>query len=239
MNKKLSIGLAGVLALLIMLAFSTTGFNQNASRIKRAGNDTVPTKEKKIKDLDEALLELDNSKALLEQQFKSMDWQKMEKELRNVAKEMDAQKIKMELDKAMQQVDMAKMKAEMNDAVSKVDFEKIKKEMERVKEVDLKKIEVELKNLQPELEKSMNNAKASMEKAKAEMLEYKSFIDGLDKDGMIKKSEPYTIEIQKGKLIINGKEQEESVYNKYRSFLEKHQNETFKKSADSFTIDKD
>jgi hypothetical protein len=78
-----------------------------------------------------------------------------------------------------------------------------------------------------------------MEKAKAEMKEYKSFVDGLDKDGLIKKSEGYSIKHKDGELIINGKKASNETYTKYRDFLEKHKKFTIEKNDDDFNIDID
>jgi len=40
-------------------------------------------------------------------------------------------------------------------------------------------------------------------------------------------------------LIVNGKKQPVEVYNKYRSFLEKHKKFTMKKADGDFNIDND
>lgn len=85
----------------------------------------------------------------------------------------------------------------------------------------------------------MAEARVSMDAAKKELTAYKTFIDGLDRDGLIKKSEPYTIEFKEGALTINGKKQPASVVEKYKSFLNDHQEFTIKKEKDQFNIDKD
>ncbi len=102
-----------------------------------------------------------------------------------------------------------------------------------------KKLEIEMKDLGPKIEKEMQKAKVEIEKAKVEMKEYKGFVDGLDKDGLINKKEGYTIRHKNGELIINGKKQPADVYSKYRSFLEKHTKFNIKKSNDDFNIDTD
>ena len=85
----------------------------------------------------------------------------------------------------------------------------------------------------------MEKAKVDIEKAKVEMREYKSFVDGLEKDGLINKRDGYSIEHKNGELIINGKKQPADVYNKYRSFLEKHKKFNIKKTDDNFNINND
>jgi translation initiation factor 2 beta subunit (eIF-2beta)/eIF-5 len=122
------------------------------------------------------------------------------------------------------------MKAQMNE-LKKIDMSKFEAEMEKVNK--------EMKELGPKIEKEMQKAKVEIEKAKEEIKEYKSFVDGLEKDGLINKKDGYTIQHKNGELIVNGKKQSADVYNKYRSFLEKHKKFTIKKSDDDFNIDND
>ncbi len=76
-----------------------------------------------------------------------------------------------------------------------------------------------------------------MPAAKTELKEYKTFENGLQNDGLINKKEAYTIEHKDGQLIINGKIQPESVYNKYRTFLEKHKKFKLEKDENDFDLD--
>ena len=94
--------------------------------------------------------------------------------------------------------------------VKKIDMSKIDAEM--------KKLEIEMKDLGPKIEKEMEKAKVEIEKAKVEMKEYKSFVDGLEKDGLINKKEGYTIQHKNGELIINGKKQPADVYSTNTEF---------------------
>jgi hypothetical protein len=144
----------------------------------------------------------------------------------------------------MKDIDADKIERDVKESMASIDWEKMKKDMEEVKKIDMtkldadmKKLEVEMKGLGPKIEKEMENAKASIEKAKMEMKEYKGFVDGLEKDGLINKKQGYTIQHKNGALIINGKKQPADVYNKYGSFLKKHDKFTIKKSDDDFNID--
>ena len=130
--------------------------------------------------------------------------------------------------------------------MAKVNWEKIKTEMEKVKEVDMKNLEIEMKKVQeemkdlgPKMEKEMAKAKESLEKAKAEIKEFKTFVDGLEKDGLISKKEGYTLKHKDGELLINGKKASEQTYNKYRSFLEKHKKFSIEKNDDDFDMNLD
>jgi hypothetical protein len=103
----------------------------------------------------------------------------------------------------------------------------------------MSRVKEEMEKIGPQIEKEMKKAKIGIEKAKEEIKEYKAFVDGLDKDGLIKKSEGYSIKHRDGELIINGKKASNETYLKYRSFLEKHPKFDIKKSDDDFDIDMD
>jgi len=207
--------------------------------------------EKAMKELDMAKMQADIQKSMkevdmvkmksdMEKAMKELDAAKMQGDLEKTMKEVDMEKIKAQMEKALKEVDAAKMQAELQASLSKIDMEKMKTDIEKsMKDIDMKQIEEELKNLKPELEKSMAGARESVEQAKKELTAYKGFIDGLDRDGLIKKNEPYTIEYKNNELTINGKKQPASVVEKYKSFLNDHKDFTIKKDKENFNIDKD
>ncbi|HLF47171.1 MAG TPA: hypothetical protein VI548_12140 [Chitinophagaceae bacterium] len=200
--------------------------------------DTIPKKEKKIRDLDEALDEL-NSVQL------QLNMEKIQKELAEAMSKIDKDRIRLEVEKALKEVDMDKIKKEAETSLARVDWDKIKAEIEKVKEVDFKKLDVDMKKLEdelkkigPEIEKSMEKAKVEIEKAKVEIREYKDFTDGLEKDGLLNKKENYTIVHKDGELIVNDKKVSDAVYKKYKSFLDKHKKININKSDADFNINK-
>jgi len=233
--------------------------------------DTIPKKEKKIRDLDDVLDELNAV------DFK-MDMEKMQKELNESLKKLDIKKIQLDMEKVMRDVDYEKIQKEMEQSMAKIDFGNIEKEMakamkefdaakiqkevqesmqkiewdkmkiefDKVKDIDMKKMQLDMEKMQvelgkigPEIEKSLENAKVEIEKAKVEMKEYKEFVDGLEKDGLINKKEEYTIKHDSGELFINGKKASDATYKKYKSFLDKRKKFTIEKSDDDFDIDID
>jgi chromosome segregation ATPase len=233
-------------------------------KTRQAVSDTIPKNkvDKKIHDLDDVIDELDRAelklnmekiKTELEESLKKIDIEKVKLDMEKAMNEIDMVKIKTEMEKATKQLDVEKMEKEIKESLAKVDWEKMKLQMDEMKEqmeevkkidmskfeTDMKKVEKEMKELGPKIEKEMAKAKVEIEKAKEEMKEYKSFVDGLEKDGLINKKENYTIQHKNGELIINGKKQPAEVYNKYRSFLEKHKKFTMKKTDDDFNIDND
>jgi hypothetical protein len=239
---------------------------------KQQTHDTIPQKkDKKIRDLDEAIAELEAvdlkvemDKALAEvtKAMKELDMQKIQLDVQRSLKEVDFDKIKAEVDMAMKEVDMqkiqlevqrslkeidfAKIEKEVKESMAKIDWDKMKAELDEVKNIDLSEVDAEvakakeeMKKIGPQIEKEMQKAKVEIEKAKVEMKEYKSFVDGLEKDGLINKKENYSIKHKDGKLIINDKEASSATYEKYRSFLDKHKKFNIDKDADDFDMDMD
>jgi hypothetical protein len=227
----------------------------NSGKIQQV-QDTIPEKkDRKIRDLDEAISELERvdinehvEKALKEPSaaLKQIDAEKMKLDVEKSLKEVDFDKIKMEVDKAMKEIDAAKIERQVKESIAKIDFEKMKAEFEKVKEIDLAKVDAELAKARkemekagPEIEKELKKARVEIEKAKAEMKEYKRFVDGLSNDGLINKKTGYTISHEDEKLTINGKQASASTYNKYKTFLEKHKKFRIKKDLDDFDLDTD
>ena len=229
----------------------------NEKRISSAA-DTIPKKEsreRKIRDLDDVLDELnavdmkvnlDKIQKEITESLKKIDAQKIQLDVEKAIREIDVQKIQKEVQESLAKIDFEKIKQEVNESVAKIDWDKMKAELDHVKEIDRKKMELDMEKMKtglskigPEIEKSMEKAKVEIEKAKAEMKEYNDFVDGLEKDGSLKRSEGYTIKHKDGVLFINGKKAGEATYNKYKSFLEKHKKFTIKKTDDDFNIDID
>jgi hypothetical protein len=221
--------MAGVPAVMvvIMMGLSLSAWNQQAES-KVTKTDTAPHREKQIRNFDDAMEDLDRSSVELEKNLRSLP----------EIKTIDAEKMRADIERSFKELDAVKLQQEIKASVSKIDFEKMKADLARLKEIELPKIEAQMKDLKPRIEASMEEAKKSIEKAKAEIREYKAFEEGLQKDGLIDK-ENYIIEHHKGVLKINGKVQSQEVYDKYRSFLEKHKDLEIKKNKDEFNIHND
>lgn len=207
--------------------------------------DTIPDRDRKIRDLDDVLVEMDAAELLMDKDLK-LNLEKMKKELAENLSKIDMTRIKADIELQLKAIDVEKMKLKMEEAMSKIDWEKMQKDMEKIKDVDLSKMELEMKNIDkqlsrigPEIEKSMEKAKAEMAKAKKQIKEYNDFVDQLEKDGLLKRADGYSIKHSNGEFFINGKKQPNDVYNKYKAFLEKHKDFRIKKTDDDFDIDID
>ena len=241
-NLSLSLAVAAI-AVASIFILASWDYKQSSpfTNDQKQVSDTLPKKQKerKIRDLDDVIDELNDA------DFK-VDMGKIKKEIAEAMKQIDADKIRMEVDKAIKEVDFNKIKMEIENSIAKIDWDKMKAELDKVKDIDMKKLELDMKNMEkelskigPEIEKAMEKAKVEIDKAKAEMKAYNQFVDGLEKDGLLKRKDGYTIKHKDGELIINDKKVSEAVYNKYKSFLEKHKTFKIEKSGDDFNIDID
>lgn len=215
--------------------------------------------ENSLKEFDAEKLKMQLEKAMKEVDFEKiqkemkesmknldLDMAKMQKELKESMKEFDGNKIKLEIEKALKEIDFEKIEREVKESISKIDMEEMQKEFEKVKKIDMKEFEEnmatmkkEMEKIGPQLQEELKNARVEIEKAKAEMKQYKEFVDGLDRDGLINKKEDYTIKHEDGELYINGKKASNETYLKYKSFLEKHKKFDIRKSEDDFDMDVD
>lgn len=204
--------------------------------------------EKMQKELAESMKKIDAQKIRMdvEKAMKEIDIEKMKKEIDESMANIDYGKIEKEMAKAMKEFDAAKIQQQVQESMQKIDWDKMKADLDHVKDIDMKKMQLDMDKMQtelskigPEIEKSMEKAKVEIEKAKVEMKEYNNFVDGLEKDGLLKRSEGYTIKHKDGELFINGKKASDATYNKYKSFLEKHKKFNIEKTDDDFDIDND
>jgi hypothetical protein len=166
---------------------------------------------------------------------------KLNKDLQESMNKNDLEKMQKEMADAMKEFDGAKLQKELQESMKKIEWDKMKTEFDKVKDIDMKDFQVNMDKMKLELDKigpELERAKEGVEKAKEEMKEYKGFVDGLEKDGLINKKE-YTIKYADGELFINGKKASDATYKKYKSFLDKHKKFRIEKSDDDFNIDND
>jgi hypothetical protein len=262
-----------LLAAGLTIGLVSWGHKQNpGNKYQQPQTDTVPKKDKKTKNLDEVLddedhinlnidmekmqkelaealknIDVDKIKAEMQQAMKNLDMAKIQKEVQESLAKVDMEKIKNEVADAMKNLDIAKIQAEVKESLAKIDWDKIKLEIEKVKDIDMKKLEKEMekvqeemKDLKPKLEQELEKAKAELEKAKVILAEYKGFINSLENDGLINKKEGYTLKHKDGELFINGKKASANTYNKYSDFLNKHKKFSIDKNdSNDFNIDND
>ncbi len=102
--------LLALLAIVLTIGLVSWGQKQDTGRYQHNPTDTVPKKqkgekEKKIRDLDDVISELDMTDF-------SREMEEAKKEMAEAMKEFDGEKIKLEIEKAMKEVDMEKIQQE-------------------------------------------------------------------------------------------------------------------------------
>jgi esterase/lipase len=136
-----------IAALALGVVLATAAFQSKPVKTKQPTTDTVPERNKKVKDIDDALEELEKSKLEVDRSLKDIDFEKIESEVREATKNLhiDAEKMKVQIDRAMKEVDAAKIQAHVQQSLKEVDAAKIKVELDKaMKEVDLEKIKTEI-----------------------------------------------------------------------------------------------
>ena len=153
--------------------------------------DTIPKKEKKIRDLDDVIDELnaadfkvdmekmqkelsesmkkfDMKKIQLdmEKAMRDVDFQKIQKEIEQSMAKIDFTNIEKEMAKAMKEFDAVKLQKELQESMSKIEWDKMKTEFDKVKEIDMKKLDLDMEKMQAELSKIGPEIEKSLEKAK-------------------------------------------------------------------------
>jgi hypothetical protein len=244
-------------ALVVTAALAQTNLGAN----EKNTSDTVPKKEKQIRNLDDALLELDKGEAEMHKALREIDGAKLEREMREALKgaeidkarmkeevsramkELDMQKINLEMQKSMaeaqktlKEVNAEKIRAQAEAAVAKIDMDKMKAQLEKVKEMDFSRMKKELEGIRPEVEKSMREARKSIEKARQELTAYKNLVNALDKDGYLNKEASYKVEYKSGELIVNGKKLPSDAVRKYNEYLTEKKDFTLQKDNDGLNI---
>ncbi|HEY6063101.1 MAG TPA: hypothetical protein VIV35_05805, partial [Chitinophagaceae bacterium] len=111
----------GRLLLALLITGLTIGLvswdhQQSPGRLKQIINDTVPKtktgdREKKIRDLDDVLDELNNVDMKVNMEL-------VQQEMEEAMKKIDGDKIKLEIEKAMKEIDMDKIRKEVETSIA-------------------------------------------------------------------------------------------------------------------------
>jgi hypothetical protein len=223
-----------ILALLTIatsLVLVSWDFKQPGSRYLQNQTDTVPKNnpEKKIRDLDDVLDELNRVDL-------KMETEKAQKEIAEAMKEIDGDKIKMEVEKAMSEVDLTNIQKEVQESMANLDMAKMQKEIQQsMKEIDGEKIkmetekamsQVDFSRIQKEVQESI--AKIDWDKMKTEMDKVKNMDMGKLDDNMKKLSgemkelgPKIEKEMQKANVEIEKAKVEMRAYKEFVDGLEK------------------
>jgi len=172
MNKTLFLKRMPLVAIAAVILCTAFAFQQQPQKTKPSHSDTLPERGRKIRNIDEALEELERSKAEVDRSMKDIDFSKMEKDLQEATKnlQLDTKKMQEELAQAMKEVDAAKISADVQKALQEENLQKMKAELDKnVKAIDFDKIKAEIENSVAKVD--WDKIHAEMEKAKTVNLE--------------------------------------------------------------------
>ena len=246
-NRKIVAGIAACLLIGgITMSFQNTPFGPIGKLdTLTEEQDTIPTKEgndepkMNIKDFDKLMQHMDKEGLRMQQELSNIDFEKIHAEISASLNKVDFDKMKSNIDKAMKEIDFTKIengvktalkeidwtkmnedvKASLQDAkkeIDKIDMQKMKKEIERAK-LEIEKSKNEIKKIN--IDEIMKNAMSGIAKAKDELRQTKEMFNAMEKDGLIRQKEGFTIEYKNKTLLINGKKQPDSVRDKYIPYI--------------------
>ena len=182
----------------------------------------------RVGDLDKVLQNLEAGLENLKVQMKEIQFDKINRQVRESIEKIDFDKISRDATVAMSRVDWKKMNEEvrlsMKDAqaeLAKIDMAEIKKQVEGLKEKmenGEMKITMDSVTLNKTIRESIGRARLGMGKAREELNHLKTFIDVLHNDGLIDKKKAYKVELRDGDLYINDRIQPKETTEKYKQY---------------------
>lgn len=222
------IAIAPVCIAAITLAWQKSGADKPNNNYYQT-QDTVPSKShhkdfeemRDEKDLDKAILELDDALKHVDKKIENIDWNKIQEQIQS-----SMEKVNEEMKN--HQLDMDKVQREIQESVKNIDFEKIKNEtalaMENVKEdIDINKINEQVQRALDVAKEQLNSdeIRKSVEEAKkVNMEEIKKELENV-KVEMEKNKVNVKEEMDKAKINIEEAKQELKAYKQLLDGLEK------------------
>ncbi|HSC53457.1 MAG TPA: hypothetical protein VLC98_07555 [Phnomibacter sp.] len=235
--------MACTVALIIAFAVFTPFRSQAQSTKQKAnakpGNATSGkpvTSSQSNATYEEAVVEMQKAMKEVEQSMQAVSKEeaaRMKAEMAKAAKELNAQDIRREIELAMKSVDVSAaqlakelshdklMAAEVARAMKEVNLAKM-----QLQEKDMKELERSLAKAQEELARNAGNielemakAQKDMQAAKVQMELFSKGIAELEKDGLIKKTDPLDIQWENDTLLLNGQKQSKEISDKYRKYF--------------------
>lgn len=165
-------------------------------------------------------VDLDKAKMMADQALQKIDFEKMERQIaESMAEVAQAQKeistetrltIQKALENAKQQFEESKR---FNQKDIEEQIEKARKHIEQSKD--------QIKLSQQDFQRSLKDAAKSIEEAKKDLKSYQEMIYAMESDGLLDTQKDYRVEYRNGQLTINGKEQPNSVADKYKKYFKK------------------
>ena len=211
--------------------------------------------DKMIKDIEKSIQDIDMQKIQADAQksLANLDHGKIEKELQNALKEIDQEIANQEKDEDLS----AKRKAEIRRDLQKA-REEIKREMENIKnelssersqikkdiaqelekaQKDIERAKKEMAEHKVNIKKDIQKAMLDLDDAEKEVKGYQEMVYAMESAGLLSTKTNYTIEHDKGKISVNGKELSSDDYNRFKKYFDEDKI-VIKKENDHINIQK-
>jgi hypothetical protein len=154
----------GAVALLLGgLLFSFANWQTKPGDSKTTLQDTIPQRSKKVRDIDDALSDLERGRAELDRTLKNRDWERdMEQSLRSV--EINTDEMQGQVRRAMKELSHEHMQEQLDRAMAQLDELKHNKDFERLQNVDAEALseqvgqalrQIDVEKLRSEVDRAM------------------------------------------------------------------------------------
>ena len=168
------------------LVITAAAWQTRPARTVQAKTDTVPDRQKKIRDIDDVLDELDRGKVEVEQSLRNTDWSKVQADIKRSMKEIDGEKLKAQVEEALRSVDMAKIQVDVQKELASIDMVKMKADLQKqLAGIDAQKLQLDARKIVQEIdvEKIRAQVEASLKAVDADKIKMSIDKAGLDKIG--------------------------------------------------------
>lgn len=219
--------------------------------------DTLPGKQEHasitMKEYETLRKTLDQEMKRTLEELGKIDVDKINSELQKALAQLNSNDIRTAIDKALREVDLASMQQNIRNSMNAVEWnnmsEAIKHSLDKataqLEQINMKAIEKELETAKKEIEKSkaalsgidldklLKEASNGIIKTGEQLRKQKEMFSEMEKDGLIRQQNGFSIEFENNTLYIDGKKQPDAVMRKYRSYFEgDHYKMTIKKDKE-------
>jgi hypothetical protein len=254
-----------VIVVMLAAAITAVAWQNKAEQPKKVYPDTIsidggdtlePRKrissanEFRLDELDATMRDLESNMKRLNEQLKSLNFEKIDKQIQSSMAAIDFEKMNKEMKMAMKNIDMKKMHEDVDrtmldveSKMKKIDLSKMKEEMKSLHnklnseefkmKFDGEKIRKSVEEGMEKAKIGMEKAKEGMEKARTEMKFMTDLTNELEKDGWINKKGGYKVQLKDGMLFINGKEQSKETTEKYNKYYKEKKNFSISVNGDT------
>lgn len=174
------------------------------------GNRSVLNKELNSRFIEEALKNIEYNLNRLEEELRNKDWSSAGATYKKAIDNIDWDQIGQNAQLAL---------ADLNKRINienEIHLDRLKMQLNNMKVMTDQKLKQLQFNIDHNLQLNLQHASRSLQGAKMSLQQLKAFTTDLEKDGLIEKDKPGSVEIKNGDLYINEVKQSKRITKKYR-----------------------